>query len=124
LRRTPSSRTLTSNLGNALYDLSQRESRTTTLGRAVVAFEAALLERTRERVPLDWAGSRHGLANSLESLAEREDGMERQRAAIVAMGDAAELFAEGGVDYWLPVAEESLERMRAQLVEMEAKGAG
>jgi hypothetical protein len=50
--------------------------------------------------------------------------MERLRAAIVAMGDAAELFAEGGVDYWLPVAEESLERMRAQLVEMEAKGAG
>ena len=92
-----------------------------TLKRAIEAFEAALLEYTRERAPLDWANSRHTLAYALEALAERENDPVRLHRAIAAMSDAAEVYAEGGVTSWLPVAEASLERMRARLAEMAAK---
>ena len=41
------------NLGNALSTLGARESGTTRLEEAVVAYRAALGERMRDRVPLD-----------------------------------------------------------------------
>jgi hypothetical protein len=43
------------NLGNALSTLGKRESGTARLKEAVDAYRAALEERTRERVPLQWA---------------------------------------------------------------------
>jgi tetratricopeptide (TPR) repeat protein len=112
--------TTQSNLGNALRALGAQEKGTATLERAVAAFDAALLERARERVPLDWAYTRHGLAHSLEILADRKNDPARLQEAIDAMTEAAEVYAEGGIAYWLPVAEESLERMRARLVEMKS----
>ena len=45
------------NLGNALRALGERESGTARLEEAVAAYRAALQERTRERVPLNWATS-------------------------------------------------------------------
>ena len=45
------------NLGTALRALGERESGTAKLEQAVEAYQAALLERTRARVPLDWAGT-------------------------------------------------------------------
>ena len=47
--------TTQNNLGNALSTLGERESGTARLEEAVAAYRAALEERTRERVPLDWA---------------------------------------------------------------------
>ena len=43
------------NLGNALRTLGERESGTARLEEAVAAYRAALEERTRARVPLEWA---------------------------------------------------------------------
>jgi hypothetical protein len=43
------------NLGDALTTLGEREDGTDHLKEAVAAYRAALEERTRERVPLDWA---------------------------------------------------------------------
>ncbi len=43
------------NLGAALTRLGERESGTGKLEEAVAAYREALKERTRERVPLDWA---------------------------------------------------------------------
>jgi hypothetical protein len=40
-----------------LADLGRRESGTAKLEEAVAAYREALKERTRERVPLDWANS-------------------------------------------------------------------
>ena len=42
-------------LGNVLWQRGERESGTARLGQAVAAYRAALEERTRDRVPLDWA---------------------------------------------------------------------
>ena len=48
------------NLGNALGTPGARESGTARLEEAVAAYRDALKERTRERVPLDWAISLSG----------------------------------------------------------------
>jgi tetratricopeptide (TPR) repeat protein len=110
------------NLGATLQTLGAREDDTATLERAIEAYQAVALEWTRERVPLNWAYSRHGLALAIEAQAERENDPARLRGAIDAMAEAADVHAEGGVAYGLPVAEANLERMRARLAEMAAKG--
>ena len=52
-------------LGTALWSLGERESGTERLEQAVAAYQAALEERTRERVPLDWATTQNNLGNAL-----------------------------------------------------------
>ena len=48
-----------------LSELGERETGTARLEEAVAAFRAALEERTRERVPLDWAMTQNNLGNAL-----------------------------------------------------------
>ncbi len=64
------------NLGNALGRLGERESGTARLEEAVAAFREALKERTRERVPLEWAMTQNNLGNALASArgARERDG--------------------------------------------------
>ena len=45
--------------------LGERESGTKHLEEAVAAYREALKESTRERVPLDWAGTQNNLGNAL-----------------------------------------------------------
>ena len=46
----------------------ERESGTARLEEAVAAYRAALEERTRERVPLDWATTQNNLGTALSTL--------------------------------------------------------
>jgi hypothetical protein len=52
-----------------------------TSGRA--AYRNALLEYTRERVPLDWATIRDNLGAALATLGGREAGTARLEGAVV-----------------------------------------
>ena len=52
-------------LGNALGRSGERERGTARLEEAVTAFRDALKERTRERVPLDWAVTQNNLGIAL-----------------------------------------------------------
>jgi tetratricopeptide (TPR) repeat protein len=70
--------------GNALGNLGERESGTARLEEAVTAFRAALKERTRERVPLDWATTQNNLGTALWNLGEREIGTARLEEAVTA----------------------------------------
>jgi tetratricopeptide (TPR) repeat protein len=72
------------NLGGALQTLGERESGTARLEAAVAVYQAALQERTRERVPLDWAATQNNLGNALWTLGERESGTARLEAAVAA----------------------------------------
>ena len=72
------------NLGIALSTLGERESGTARLEEAVAAFRDALQERTRERVPLDWATTQNNLGNALWTLGERESGTARLEEAVTA----------------------------------------
>jgi len=76
------------NLGNALSRLGERESGTARLEEAVVAYRDALKERTRERVPLDWAATQYNLGNALSTLGERASGTARLEEAVAAYRDA------------------------------------
>ncbi|MGI9485238.1 MAG: hypothetical protein ACR2RF_05000, partial [Geminicoccaceae bacterium] len=70
--------------------LGQRESGTERLEQAVKAYNAALEERTRERVPLDWAMTQMNLGNALQTLGQRESGTERLEQAVKAYNAALE----------------------------------
>jgi tetratricopeptide (TPR) repeat protein len=72
------------NLGLALLWLGQRESGTVRLEQAVAAFQAALQERTRRRVPLDWATTQRNLGGALSELGDRQSGTARLDQAIEA----------------------------------------
>jgi len=78
------------NLGNALSTLGSRESGTARLEEAVAAYRAALEQRTRERVPLDWARTQNNLGTALARLGERESGTARLEEAVAAYRAALE----------------------------------
>ena len=75
------------NLGNALQSLGERESGTARLEEGA-AYREALKERTRERVPLDWATTQNNLGAALQSLGERESGTARLEEAVAAYREA------------------------------------
>jgi hypothetical protein len=60
------------------------------LEEAVAAYHEALEERTRDRVPFDWAGTQMNLGIALWRLAERESGTARLTEAIAAYRMALE----------------------------------
>ncbi len=68
--------------------LGEWESGTERLEQAVAAFTEALKERTRERVPLDWAATQNNLGAALTILGERESGTERLEQAVAAFTEA------------------------------------
>ncbi len=109
------------NLGNALTTLGERESGTARLEEAVAAYRAALEERTPARVPLQWALTQHGLAHALERLAERRQNPAQMAEALACMQGAIEVYQNGGVSHWLPVAEASVARMQTKLAAMEGR---
>jgi tetratricopeptide (TPR) repeat protein len=71
-------------LGIALEELGERDNGTARLDEAVTAFDAALLERTRERVSPLWAQTQNNLGNALARLGEREYGTARLAEAVAA----------------------------------------
>jgi len=83
------------NLGNALQSLGvdlqargRMEEGAARLEEAVVAYRAALAERTRERVPLDWAMTNNNLGNALSTLAESGNGIAQLEEAVAAYDSA------------------------------------
>ncbi len=66
---------------------NDRRSLGTVCGRveeAVRAYRHALEERTRDRVPRDWATTQNNLGNALKVLGERESGTARSPKNIPA----------------------------------------
>jgi hypothetical protein len=68
------------NLGNALLRLGEREGGPERLEQAVAAYQAALQEYTRERVPRHWATTQTNLDQALATLAERKRSLARPEA--------------------------------------------
>ncbi|MEM9096842.1 MAG: tetratricopeptide repeat protein, partial [Pseudomonadota bacterium] len=75
-------------LGVRCQELGARESSITRLEEAVTAYQSALKERTRDRVPVDWAMTQNNLGNALRNLGERETGTARLEEAVTAYQDA------------------------------------
>jgi tetratricopeptide (TPR) repeat protein len=107
-------------LGNALRTLGDREVDSARLEQAVAAFRAALEERTRDRVPLDWAATQNNLGNALFSLGEREAGTERLEQAVAAYRDALEERTRDRVPLEWAMTQNNLGTALATLGEREA----
>ena len=75
-------------LADALLTFGDQKGDSNSLNEAVTAYNQALKEWTRERVPLDWAMTQNNLGNALWRLGERESGTERLEAAVAAYREA------------------------------------
>ena len=98
------------NLGTALAALARHEGGPMHLEEAVVAFRLALDERTRERVPVDWAMAQLNLGNALMELGEGEEGTERLEEAVAVLRGALEVFQAADASFYAEPAEASLRR--------------
>jgi tetratricopeptide (TPR) repeat protein len=70
-------------LGVSLQTLGAREADPARLQSAVAASQSALLERTRDRVPLDWAGTQNNLGNALRDLGSRAGDTATLQSALL-----------------------------------------
>ena len=95
-------------LGNALSTLGERESGTQRLDEAAEAYREALQERTRERVPLQWAMTQNNLGNALSTLGERESGTQRLDEAVEAYRDALKEYSRERVPHQWELTQKNL----------------
>ena len=102
--------TTQNNLGIALRSLGECENNTARLKKALKAYRNALKERTRDRVPLDWAGTQNNLGKVLSNLGERESGTERLKEAVGAYRNALEEYQKSGAQYYIEGTKRNLKR--------------
>ena len=63
-------------LGDSLQVVGEEKGESQAFVEAIRAYREALKERTRERVPLDWAATQNNLGNALASLGDRKKSVE------------------------------------------------
>jgi tetratricopeptide (TPR) repeat protein len=100
--------------------LGQRESGTARVEEAVTAYRDALKERTRERVPLDWAATQSNLGNALRTLGERESGTARLEEAVTAFRDALKEYTRERVSLQWAMTQNNLGNALSRLGERES----
>jgi len=83
------------------------ESGTKHLTQAVAACTEALKERTRDKVPLDWAETQNNLGNALRALGERQSNPTLLQQAIGHCNAALEVFRASKATYYLTMTEEN-----------------
>jgi tetratricopeptide (TPR) repeat protein len=93
---------------NALYQQGDRRGDNGSLGSAVATYRAALEERTRERVPLDWAMTQNNLGNALQALGERRSDLAVLDAARAALAAAWEMYRAAGQEAYDAYFEQQL----------------
>lgn len=65
-----------------------REAGTERLEQAMISYQNALLERTRDRVPLDWAMTQMNLGSAFLVMGKREKGTELLEQAVTSYQNA------------------------------------
>jgi hypothetical protein len=82
---------------------------------AVGAYQAALQELTRERVPLDWTLTQNNLGLALLSLGERAGDTARLEQAVETFQTALQELTIEASPAWHEVAQQHLTRSLALL---------
>lgn len=75
---------------DALYRQGDERGNNAALLDAIATHHAALAELTRDRVPLQWAGTQMNFGNALRALGERESGTGHLTEAVAAYRAALE----------------------------------
>jgi tetratricopeptide (TPR) repeat protein len=76
------------NLGNSLRIYGEQQGDNASLQQSIGAYQEVLKQRTRERVPLDWAATQNNLGNAMFRLGERESGTAHLEQAVAAYQQA------------------------------------
>ena len=108
-------------LGQALNVVGDQAGDNRALEKAVEAYREALKERTRERVPLDWAMTQNNLGNALETLGERESGTETLQKAVEAYREALKELTKEATPYQHKTAQKNLDLANALLAHRRGK---
>ena len=75
---------------DALYRQGDEQGDNAALRKSIETWHLVLEQRTRERVPLEWAMTQSNLGNALEALGERESGTARLEEAVAVYRAALE----------------------------------
>lgn len=86
------------------------------------AYQEALKEWTRERVPLDWAMTQYNLGTAQQTLGERESDTERLEQAVQAYVNALEIVTEKSVPAYWQVIQRNFQEAQS-LIEKRKKAA-
>jgi tetratricopeptide (TPR) repeat protein len=92
------------------------------LEEAVAAYRAALQESTRERVPLQWAGTQVKLGNALRVLGECESGTARLEEAVEAYDAALPIFSDAEAVHYATICRANRDRALAILKQKTSAG--
>jgi tetratricopeptide (TPR) repeat protein len=95
-------------IGGITWRLGEREGSTARLHDAISAYRDALLERTRERLPLDWAMTQNNLGNALWKIGERESGTARLEEAVNAFRNALEEWTQERTSYYYSIVQRNI----------------
>jgi tetratricopeptide (TPR) repeat protein len=105
--------------GIALQTLGGREAGTDLLEQAVAAYTEALKERTRDRVPIDWAATMFNIGLTHLALADKDncpDPRAALRDALNAVDAALEVFDAKASPFYFekaaPVRDHLLQRLK------------
>jgi hypothetical protein len=101
------------NLGLALWKLGARESGTARLEEAVAAYRAALQERTRERIPLQWAASNGNQGIAMMLIADRTSNAALAETAVQEIEATYETTSSSGQMVWAAYYQEQLAKAEA-----------
>ncbi|MCA8883842.1 MAG: hypothetical protein KDK09_02995, partial [Rhodobacteraceae bacterium] len=83
-------------------------------------YRDALTERTRDRVPLDWAMTRGNEAFALLQLAERRADADLARQALAQLTEAAQVLRDGGHIPWAETFERQIPKAQALVTRLSA----
>nr|NJM03679.1 tetratricopeptide repeat protein [Desulfobacula sp.] len=96
-------------LGDALQTVGDQLGEAKPLEKAIAAYQEALKELTRERVPLQWAMTQNNLGIALQTLGERESGTARLEEAVSAYRNALEVFQASESGYYIEITQCNLQ---------------
>lgn len=100
-------------LGLALQTLGQRETGTARLEQAVTAYEAALKESTRDRVPMDWARTQYCLAGLEFSFFWKTSDATRLDLALANAMNAREVYVAANAEHYFNLIDEDIAKIAA-----------
>ncbi len=88
-------------LANALMVLGEQSGKKAPLEEAVATYREALKERTRDRMPQNWAATQNNLGIALRMLGERENSTSHLKGAVTAFREALKEYTRDGEPlYW------------------------
>ena len=107
-------------LGIALQTLGKRDRGTKRLKQAVEAYQLALKGWTRDRAPLDWAGTQNNLGTALQTLGECESDTDRLEQAVEAFQQALKEYTRDEVPLGWAATQNNLGNALATLGERDS----